>query len=589
MLFRSLHRFADLVAAAALGTPGPFTIGVFADWGQGKSSLLHVAKSLLDQPAYPHVVTVKFNACRYERESHPIVPLVATIERALAEKLEAAASWPKEVRERCTKWLQDAYETLCGVLYGASFKLKVDDLGFPGGPKVGGELGLDIGKGAARIDKLKAQRTKPADPQWDAWVSQCLYLSAFDRLDRVSASLFDGEHRPEDLPRIVVFIDDLDRCLPGRAFELLENIKLVLAQKGFVFVLALNRAVLDRYLWNEAVKRCGSDQAALLARHLDKIIQLPLPLPSHRQRFKQFVADVIGERLARVLTKPEADAFTNLSPLLTLGTQYTPRTLIRRINTLLVDLHLRKGLQFGGELGQEQPPYPDFLGLCLVQRTLQDHVDDFLLRKLTEYQDLCNFLAEKPVNAVRRWLLWHDPERPAEREIPKEGAKGEWPAPPDPDTHKLWLRIVNALYDQPFLDDLLREPVGQTWLRQSAKRSAVTDFVAERPEPSSPGAAAPPPAVVARDALPDQRSLIERAIRDALNLRSDAPLTAEALASVTELVFQADKFTDAGLKELARADTGLKALTSLDLRGTQVTDAGLKELARARPSLRIIR
>src|SRR5205814_1085266 len=34
-----------------------------------------------------HVVTVEFNAWRYEREEHPIVPLVATIERAVTEKL----------------------------------------------------------------------------------------------------------------------------------------------------------------------------------------------------------------------------------------------------------------------------------------------------------------------------------------------------------------------------------------------------------------------------------------------------------------------------------------------------------------------
>ena len=40
--------FARIIAAAALGTQGPFTIGVYANWGEGKTSLLKLAKSLLD-------------------------------------------------------------------------------------------------------------------------------------------------------------------------------------------------------------------------------------------------------------------------------------------------------------------------------------------------------------------------------------------------------------------------------------------------------------------------------------------------------------------------------------------------------------
>ena len=34
--------------AAAVGTAGPFTIGVFADWGQGKTSALRLARAIID-------------------------------------------------------------------------------------------------------------------------------------------------------------------------------------------------------------------------------------------------------------------------------------------------------------------------------------------------------------------------------------------------------------------------------------------------------------------------------------------------------------------------------------------------------------
>ena len=45
--------------------------------------------------------------------------------------------------------------------------------------------------------------------------------------------------------------------------------------------------------------------------------------------------------------------------------------------------------------------------------------------------------------------------------------------------------------------------------------------------------------------------------------------------------------TDAGLIALARPDSGLKELMVLNLYGTQVTDAGVKALQQARPALRI--
>ncbi len=37
--------FARTVARAALGTTGPFTIGVYGGWGSGKTSLLNAART----------------------------------------------------------------------------------------------------------------------------------------------------------------------------------------------------------------------------------------------------------------------------------------------------------------------------------------------------------------------------------------------------------------------------------------------------------------------------------------------------------------------------------------------------------------
>ena len=41
----SLDPFANTVAAVVLGTAGPFTVGIFGDWGHGKTSLLRLVQA----------------------------------------------------------------------------------------------------------------------------------------------------------------------------------------------------------------------------------------------------------------------------------------------------------------------------------------------------------------------------------------------------------------------------------------------------------------------------------------------------------------------------------------------------------------
>lgn len=49
----SLDPYANTIAAVALGTEGPFTIGVFGDWGHGKTSLLRLAMRTTRTPHDP--------------------------------------------------------------------------------------------------------------------------------------------------------------------------------------------------------------------------------------------------------------------------------------------------------------------------------------------------------------------------------------------------------------------------------------------------------------------------------------------------------------------------------------------------------
>ena len=84
--------YAKVLARATIETKDSITIGVFGNWGTGKTSLMRLIKSEVDREE--SAVGVWFNAWQYEKEEHLIVPLTATI----TKQLESQAS--KQV-ERC--------------------------------------------------------------------------------------------------------------------------------------------------------------------------------------------------------------------------------------------------------------------------------------------------------------------------------------------------------------------------------------------------------------------------------------------------------------------------------------------------------
>lgn len=77
--------------------------------------------------------------------------------------------------------------------------------------------------------------------------------------------------------RLIIFIDDLDRCSIENALEMLEAIKLFLNVKGIICLMMVDIRKLER-AW-ELRYRSGSNTASEGKQHLDKIFQLRLAMP----------------------------------------------------------------------------------------------------------------------------------------------------------------------------------------------------------------------------------------------------------------------------------------------------------------------
>ena len=137
--------------------------------------------------------------------------------------------------------------------------------------------------------------------------------------------------------KLVIFIDDLDRCTPDRALEILESIKTFFDIEGIVYVIGMDPATIDPIIhtkYGENSKINGLD-------YLQKIVQLPSQIPLWNDNdLKKTVEEMAVETglpkdiTNKLLEKEIIDLIINSAKL-------NPRNIKRFINSLVLsyDIH----------------------------------------------------------------------------------------------------------------------------------------------------------------------------------------------------------------------------------------------------------
>jgi len=77
----SFPRTAAALAQVVQDSSPRFSVGIFGEWGSGKTTLMHAIRRAL----LPTIATVGFNAWRFEREPQLLVPLLDTVRTALVD------------------------------------------------------------------------------------------------------------------------------------------------------------------------------------------------------------------------------------------------------------------------------------------------------------------------------------------------------------------------------------------------------------------------------------------------------------------------------------------------------------------------
>ncbi|MET9227754.1 P-loop NTPase fold protein [Lentzea sp. NPDC003310] len=344
-------RFAEPLAKTIAETDHsttPWTIGVYGEWGSGKSTFLRLVENKL---AASGVRPIWFNAWKYARDDNLWAALIETI----VVDARRSVRWYRAPDVRLRIWLRSidfgaGFFELFRKLLAIGFKvaaltvlivMALSLLPVPGNPMSGWLAGSSVlGSTWARVlvGVVAAFATRPEALLKLFDVKLGADLGAFRRrrshrsqtalLDDFAAE-FQGVLKVVYSKKpLVVIIDDLDRCLPEQTLQIIETIKLVLDEPGCVFLLAVDREVIEHAI---RVKYKDLPSAGELGEtFFEKIVQLPYSLPPPAEaKVEPYIRSISAD----------PDVLACL-PILRGAPPYNPRRIKRTVQafTLLKDL-----------------------------------------------------------------------------------------------------------------------------------------------------------------------------------------------------------------------------------------------------------
>lgn len=248
----------------------PATVGVYGDWGSGKSSLLKMIAREFE--GKKDVLLLSFNGWLFEGFDDAKTALMGTI----LDEIISRRLIDTEVKE-CAKRLGWKLLKQVDVMRVLGFAGRTAIAGVAGG--IPGAL-VSVGKDA--LTGLGNLSEKAADAKLTIeQIGEHLKGNSEDGVRRGIREFrkdFEELLKESGITKLIVVIDDLDRCLPETILETLEAIKLFLFVPRTAFILGA-----DERLVKYAVRRRFPELPGQLVEvgsdYLEKLIQYPIYVP----------------------------------------------------------------------------------------------------------------------------------------------------------------------------------------------------------------------------------------------------------------------------------------------------------------------
>lgn len=246
----------------------PASIGVYGDWGSGKSSLMYMCKDRLEAED-PNIKCLVFNGWLFENYEDAKIAILGSILDEISSK--------KEIVKKAKDTLKGLYESV------DKFKL------IKGALKAGADFWLTGGIGA--ITEITAKQVVKRVAKGAQEVSDDV---DFEKIkEAISDEINDKELRDDirkfqkefaklldesKISRMVVFVDELDRCRPDTILDTLEAIKLFLFEGKVAFVIGADERHIS-YAVKNKFKDIEGIQIDIGKEYLEKLIQYPIRIP----------------------------------------------------------------------------------------------------------------------------------------------------------------------------------------------------------------------------------------------------------------------------------------------------------------------
>lgn len=293
------------------------SIGVHGDWGAGKSSILLMVETLLNPEdnnsdteeddldwdewdfeeaedaeetesgeSIAGIITSCFNSWQYQGFEDAKIALMSTVVKVLQK--EAKSYYKKHPVRGAIKKLKETCKNIWSNIDKLSLAKNV------------AKIGVSVATGTTPLALLNigTQYTEDIftdDKKRDEFISKASALlkgssseaSSYKEMAEFRANykdLFKAAH----IEKLVVLIDDLDRCLPKVAIETLEAVRMFLSMENTVFIIAADdnmirysvKEYFPRVLEKEGEEPTKTiDYTQFSEKYLEKLIQVPMHIP----------------------------------------------------------------------------------------------------------------------------------------------------------------------------------------------------------------------------------------------------------------------------------------------------------------------
>ena len=330
----------------------PVTVGVAGEWGSGKSSLMRLAKRRLEAAEHDgRYLCVEFSPWRHEDSADLKAALMATVMDALAGRMRERNVEPTVLERvgRLQRWAH-AWALPKALVTGGTMIAGLD----PGMAALAGEVAQQAAA-TGSVEPVEAVAPRSFES-----------VSCFH--EEFAAVMEDVG---DEVRALVVFVDDLDRCLTPAIVSTFEAIRLFLQAPRTAYVVGAHQRIIQAAL-DDRYPGAGDDQLGI--DYLEKVLQLTVAIPplsapesltyanllfaelytepeefeallveARRLRASDQLAEAmnagIAEGVMGTLSPLLAEAFElvqRIGPTLAGGTRGNPRQLKRFLNTLLL-------------------------------------------------------------------------------------------------------------------------------------------------------------------------------------------------------------------------------------------------------------